>query len=36
MPRSNPPDEVYNFVLMCKDEHFLDFIELVFKIGLDP
>ena len=31
MPRSNPPDEVYNFVLMCKDEHFLDFIELVFK-----
>ena len=31
MPRSNPPDEVYNFVLTCNDEHFLDFIELVFQ-----
>ena len=31
MPRSNPPDEVYNFILTCNDEHFLDFIELVFQ-----
>ena len=31
MPMSNPVDDINHFILTCDDEHFLDFIELVFQ-----
>ena len=34
VPNSDPGNEILSFVSGCKDEHFLDFIELIFQSEL--
>ena len=33
-PTSDPIGEITGFLFRCRDEHFLDFIELIFQIGV--